>query len=187
MTTTHSRPSTSTALVVPPQGLSVWTLHWWNRHVDERELYLSYDEALHHLARQVREEWAEENWRDELPASDRSLTDGQAVSRFYGGQIQLSPTCGERGDRGFEITEDHVRVSGPDELELRLASLRVLDEDPVDPHARPLTYCLDAIGVTVAVYPGRNGPVVHVSNNSLPLPISVTLDDARADSPPRTT
>ncbi|GAA2822488.1 hypothetical protein [Saccharopolyspora taberi] len=185
MTATDSRTSASTAIVVPPQGLTVWTLHWWHKHTDEQELFLSYDDALHRLATMVRDEWDEENWRDELPASHRWLNDGQVVSLFYGAEIQLSPTQGHcEDDRGFEITEDHVHGSEPGELELRLATLRVLDEAPDDPHEHPLTYCLDAIGLTVAVYPGRNGPMVHVSNDSLPagLPVTITLDDVSAAS-----
>lgn len=105
MTMTQARTSASTALIVPPQGLSVWMLRWWHQDTDERQLFLSYDEGLHHLAALIREDWDEE--RDEPPASDHVLTDGQVVSLFYGGELGLSPSSGERGERGVR---DHRRV-----------------------------------------------------------------------------
>ncbi|MEY8042618.1 hypothetical protein AB8O55_24700 [Saccharopolyspora cebuensis] len=177
-------PRTSTALVVPPEGLSVWTLHWWHEDTTERKLFLSYEEALHHLATQIRDSWTEEGGRDALSASLRQLTDGQVVSLFYNSEIRLSPVSAESRDRGFAITEDHVRVSGPGEVDLRIAVLRVLDQDPEAPFEHPLTYQLEALGLSVAVFPGRDGPELHLSDDNLPpgLPVTITVDDVRIGS-----
>ncbi|MDA3644370.1 hypothetical protein LZ318_30840 [Saccharopolyspora indica] len=188
MTPASTPPPTaegSSVLIVPPPGLTVWTLHWWCRSgVDERRLFLTYGQALQHLAEMVREDWPDDrDERDDLPASPRGLTAAQVVAMYYGSEVRDAPVRGDDQDhqRGFAITSALVRTDGPCEADLRLATVRVLEED-VD-NAIPLTYCLDALGLTTAVFPGEDGfPVVHIcSDFPLPpgTPITVSLDDIR--------
>jgi hypothetical protein len=165
----------------PAICLTVFRLHWWDRHNNETSLFHSYDAALASLARTVRDALAD---RPETTTPAGALTDAQTVLAFYGGDSGEggpdAPTCGESGDTGFEIVEDLVGGKEPGEVTLRLANLRVLDGDPDDPDVPAVTYCLDADGLTIAVRPGPDGypyvlitPHDHLSGG----PITVRLED----------
>jgi hypothetical protein len=149
-------------------GVTVWLLHWWRGPEHRIEPFHSHESALHCLATWAHDLWGDASWRDGVPEDPRTLTDSEVVSWYYAGTGDVpQPTSGETDEDGFVITETKVRGPEPAELHLRLASLRVLDPDPDDSTAAPLTYCMDAIGVTVAVYEDRNGLVVHITGDDL--------------------
>jgi hypothetical protein len=167
-----------------PVGPTVFLLHRWNAHVDETGLFRSYAAALAKLASAVRTEWADVAHRADVPDAPDGLGDAEAVMAFYGGDGgtggREAPMAGESLDAGFEIVEEPVAGPEPVEVTLRLASLRVLDGDPSDPHAPVVTYWLDAAALTVAVYAGLDGnpyvlitPQDHLSGT----PVTVRLEN----------
>ena len=83
-------------------------------------------------------------------------------------------------EQGQSMDEDVVAGPEHSAVSLRLGTLRVLDGAPEDPEVPPVTYCLDADGLTVSVFPGPDGhptvlvaPQEHLSG----LPITVRLED----------
>lgn len=168
-------PRTAAASSTSLIGTTVWLLRIWTRHGDDLEVYFSYDAALHAVATRVREDWSEHSWLCALPDTPDSLTDGQAVSLFYGSEMHLSPSTGELYDEGFDVVEHQVYGPEPEQLNLRMATLRVFDEIPDGPQPAPLTYRIDALGLTIAASAGTHGPVVRISNDSLPAGTALIL------------
>lgn len=103
---------------LPPcaAGLTVWRLHCWGHHLDHALLFVSYRAALGDLARRVRAEWGEEaTARADMPVTPAGLTDGHAVSMFYGENLTAEPTHGEYGDSfGFTLNPEQVHPDHPD-------------------------------------------------------------------------
>ncbi|GAB3162144.1 hypothetical protein GCM10027258_80580 [Amycolatopsis stemonae] len=172
-------PEAPTATV----GTHVHVLHRFGRD-SEISLYHSYPAALAALATAVRADWSSITYRDDVPASPDGLSDAEAVLSYFGGNGGSggpdAPTFGMSLDAGFVISEDVVAGPEPAAVSLRLGTLRVLDGDPADPDVPALTYCLDADGLTVAVFPGPDGhptvlitPEAHMSG----LPVTVRLED----------
>jgi hypothetical protein len=175
--------TTPAATLTAPVGPTVFLLHRWNAHVDETNLFRSYAAALAELASAVRVDWADVAHRADVPDTPEGLSDADAVITFYRGDDGTggsdAPMTGEWFDAGFEIVEEPVAGSEPREVSLRLARLRVLDGDPSDPDTPAVTYCLDAAGLTVAVYSGPDGypavlitPEDHLSG----APVTVRLE-----------
>lgn len=167
-----------------PVGTTVHLLHRWDRHVDDTSLYRDYAAALAALAAAVRTDWSDIAHRAEVPDTHVGLSDAEAVMAFYGGDGgsggPAAPTTGESFDAGFEIVEEPVAGPEPGEVSLRLATLRVLDGDPADPDVPAVTYCLDADGLTVAVFPSAEGyPTVLITpeDHLTGIPITVCLED----------
>lgn len=141
----------------------------------DTSLFRTYDAALASLASAIR--------RDSSylarPGGRVCLGDAETVLAFYGGDGGAggpeAPTCGESGDAGFEIVEEPVSGPEPAAVYLRLATLRVLDDDPAEP---AVTYCLDAGGLTVAILPGAYPTVLITPESHLSgLPITVRFED----------
>lgn len=156
-----------------PVGLTVYRLHRWDyRDTHETELFYSYQAALSALATSVVDSWGDTIWREGMPDSPDGFTDAQVVLLYYGGDGgsggREHPTVGESFGNGFEIIPDLVRGPEPTQLALRLATLCVLDGDPGDPDIPPVTYFLNAAGLTVAVAPDPQGyPVVRITPDTV--------------------
>jgi len=176
----------ATPIVAPPApvGATVYLLHRWDPHVDDTDLYRSYDAALAALAAVVRADWSDLVHRTGVPATRTTFSDAEIVMAFYGGDGGSggpdAPTTGESGDAGFEIVEEPVAGPEPSEVSLRLATLSVLDGDPAEHDVPAVTYCLDADGLTVAVFPGPDGyPTVLITpqDHLTGMPVRVRLED----------
>lgn len=178
------RPAPAPTAPTVPVGATVQLLHRWDRHVDDTTLYRDYPAALAALAAAVRADWSDITHRGDVPATPAGLTDAEAVLAFYGGTGGAggpdAPTSGESFDAGFEIIEEVVAGPEPGEASLRLGTFRVLDADPADTDIPAVTYCLDAAGLTVAVYAGPDGyPAVSITpdDHLSGIPITVRLED----------
>ncbi|WNV83130.1 hypothetical protein [Umezawaea sp. Da 62-37] len=166
-----------------PVGLTVHLLRRWDRHVDDTCPFYSYAAALAALAGAVRADWPDITHRADVPDSCESLSDAEVVRTFYGddgtGEFD-APTSGTSDDAGFAIVKEHVAGPEPGEVSLRLGTLRVLDADPAEDTAPAVTYCLDADGLTVAVFPGPDGhPTVLITpeGQMSGVPVTVRLED----------
>ncbi|MGW4527808.1 hypothetical protein [Amycolatopsis sp. NPDC004378] len=177
-------PAPAPAELTAPVGATVQLLHRWDRHLDDTTLYRDYPAALSALAAAVRADWSDITHRADVPASPAGLSDAEVVLVYYAGDGGAggpdAPTCGESFDAGFEIIEEVVAGPEPGEASLRLGTFRVLDADPADTDIPAVTYCLDAAGLTVAVFAGPDGyptvsitPETHLSG----IPITVRLED----------
>ncbi|TDD35487.1 hypothetical protein [Saccharopolyspora elongata] len=162
-----------------PAGLSVWILHRWSDGQYSAEPYATYEGALQSLATEIRASSGRSHRLDEFPASVANLTDADVVSLHYCGAAEPAPTCGAVDHSGFLLLEMPVRGPEPTQLNLRMATLRVLDEVLDGSHESSLTYYLDAVGLTLSVHAGVSGPVVRLRNDNLPadLPVTVISND----------
>ncbi|MGW4528855.1 hypothetical protein [Amycolatopsis sp. NPDC004378] len=161
----------------PEIGTTVWLLHTWNRYGDKTEVYFGYDDALHALANDVRDNWTT---RMQASTTPKSLSDSAVVSQFYGVPQFSGPlTDGGTDGDGFEIVERQVYGREPERVDRRMATLRVFDEYPDGGQHSPLTYRLDAIGLAITVTAGMHGPFVAIGNESLPAgtALHVAADD----------
>jgi hypothetical protein len=163
---------------------TVHLLHRWDRHLDEASLYRDYPAALAALAAAVRADWPDITHRGDVPSSPDGFSDAEIVLAFYGGTggdgEPDAPTLGESFDAGFEIVEEVVAGPEPGEVSLRLGTFRVLDAGPDETGISAVTYCLDAAGLTVAVYAGPDGnPAVTITpdDHLSGIPITVRLED----------
>lgn len=175
-------PAASTA----PVGDTVHLLRRWEVDIETVSPYRDYAAALAALAARVRADWSAITHRAEVPDSHAGLGDAEVVLALYGGNGGSggtgAPTFGvdESSDAGFEITEAVVTGPGPREVSLRRGTLRVLDSDPTDTDVAAVTYCLDAEGLTVAVFPGPDShPVVLITPEGRlsGIPVTVRLED----------
>lgn len=160
----------------PEIGTTVWLLHTWDHYDDKTELYVSYDDALHALAKDVRSNWTS---RIRTSAGPENLTDLDAVSKFYGVlPFNERVTGGGHDSDGFEIVEHQVHGRAPERVDRRTGTLRVFD-DPALEQRSPLTYRLDAMGLAITVTAGMYGPFVAIGNESLPAgtALHVAADD----------
>lgn len=168
MSTIPAPPSTVASAA--PVSTRVHLLRRWDRNIDNIDLYHDYASALAALAATVRADWSAITNNSEVPDRHDGLSDAEVVLAFYGGDGGSggpdAPTLGldESSDAGFVITEEVVAGPEPSEVSLRLGTFRVLDAAPADTDVAAVTYCLDADGVTVAVFPGPDGyPVVLIT------------------------
>lgn len=175
--------ATPPVTLTAPVGPTVFLLHRWNAHVDETHLFRTYAAALAELASAVRADWADVAHRAEVPDTPEGLSDAETVITFYRGDNETggpdASMTGESFDGGFEIVEEPVAGAEPSEVSLRLANLRVLDGDPSAPETPAVTYCLDATGLTVAVYSGPDGyPTVLITpeNHLSGTPVTVRIE-----------
>lgn len=179
--------STTPPTAAPPVqvGTTVHLLRRWDRHDDHISVYFSYAAALAALAAVVRADWSDIAHLAEVPDTPDGLSYAEVVMAFYevdgGAGGPEAPTTGESvDDGGFAIVEEPIAGPEPDEVSLRLATLRVLDGDPAEDEVPAVTYCLEAAGLTVAVFPGPDGypavlitPEGHLSG----IPVTVRLED----------
>ncbi|MFI6029487.1 hypothetical protein [Amycolatopsis magusensis] len=183
-TTPAPRPAPALPAPTAPVGATVQMLRRWDRHVDTTTLYRDYTAALAALAAAVRADWSDITYRGDVPATADGLSDAEVVLAFYDGDGGAggpdAPTSGESFDAGFEIVEEVVAGPEPGEASLRLGTFRVLDADPADTDGPAVTYCLDAAGLTVAVYAGPDGyPAVAITPDGhlSGVPITVRIED----------
>lgn len=149
--------------------LTVWLLRYWDRHVDRVTPHASYETALAELAAGVRESWDNTRSDDGVPSTPAELDDAAAVAIYYrqapDGQ---SLTSGDRGDEGFNLYASTVEGALAEEVWLRTAALRVVDDDPDGPPSGLPTYVTEAHGIRVSVMAGPDGPTVRLVNETWP-------------------
>ncbi|SDD55154.1 hypothetical protein [Actinokineospora iranica] len=177
------RPTPTPQPPTVPVGATVQLLHRWDGHVDDTTLYRDYSAALAALAASVRADWSDITHRGDVPATPDGLSDAEIVLAFYGGDGGVgdpdAPTSGGSPAAGFDIVEEVVAGPEPGEVQLRLGTFRVLDADPAETDVPAVTYCLDAAGLTVAVYTGLDGyPEVSITPDDYlsGIPITVRLE-----------
>jgi hypothetical protein len=128
-------------------------------------LFASYEDALADLAAGVRQSWNNVSSDDGVPSTPDERDDATAVAIYYGQVPDGQPlTSGDRGDEGFNIYAETVHGLPAEEVWLRTATLRVLDETP----GQPPIYIMEAHGIRVSASAGPDGPAVRLACEAWP-------------------